>query len=238
MREKGKKKTPSTTDTTASTTKDAEIYRNIYAAIVDHRLAPGTKLAEDALAETFGVSRTIIRKVLQNLTHDGLVTTAPNRGSRVAHPTAKEGKEVFASRRLVEVAALPLVIENLTSEQLKELKVLDEAQKSAQVAFDQHNAIRLSGDFHAAIIAITDNKILIEFIRNLISQSSLIVAVYGSTKQNLPSCIGHSELLELLEAGKVVESQAWMDQHLQDIEAGLEFVPTKTEDINFGKIFF
>lgn len=238
MRGKSKKVAPSATNVKGVATKDAEIYRNIYGAIVDHRLAPGTKLAEDALAETFGVSRTIIRKVLQNLTHDGLVTTAPNRGSRVAHPTAKEGKEVFASRRLVEVAALPLVIENLTDEQLDELKALDEAQKNAQVAFDHHNAIRLSGDFHAAIIAVTDNKILIEFIRNLISQSSLIVAVYGSTQQNLPSCLGHSELLELLEAGKVAESQNWMDQHLRDIEASLEFAPKKTEDINFGKIFF
>ena len=233
MTDSSPKKTPS-----IAKTKDTEIYQSIYDAIVDHRLAPGSKLPEDSLAETFGVSRTIIRKVLLNLTHGGVVTSTPNRGSRVAHPTAKEGKEVFASRRLVEVAAIPLIIEKLTKSQLGELKAIDTAQKDAQVALDQHNAIRLSGKFHEALIAVTDNKILIEFIRNLISQSSLIVAVYGSTQPQLPSCQGHTNFLTLLESGDVVESQEWMDTHLQDIESSLEFSPQKADVISFAKVFF
>jgi len=218
--------------------KDAEIYQSIYNAIVEHRLAPGSKLPEDSLAETFGVSRTVIRKVLLNLTHGGLVTSKPNRGSRVAHPTAKEGKEVFASRRLVEVAAIPLVIANLSKEQLEALKAIDRAEKSAQASFDQHNAIKLSGQFHEAIIAVTDNKILIEFMRNLISQSSLIVAVYGSNQPQRSSCQGHTDLLSLMEAGEITKSQQWMDNHLKDVEATLEFSPEKADVINFSKVFF
>ena len=62
------------------------------------------------------------------------MTSKPNRGSRVAHPTAKEGKEVFASRRLVEVAAIPLVIANLSKEQLEALKAIDRAEKNAQAS--------------------------------------------------------------------------------------------------------
>jgi len=220
------------------TSKDTEIYQSIYDAIVEHRLAPGSKLPEDSLAETFGVSRTIIRKVLLNLTHGGLVTSKPNHGSRVAHPTAKEGKEVFASRRIVEVAALPLVIENLTKEQLEELKAIDKAEKSAQAGFDQHKAIKLSGQFHEAIIAVTDNKILIEFVRNLISQSSLIVAVYGSNQPQRTSCQGHTDLLSLMQAGDINKSQQWMDDHLRNVEGTLEFSTEKTDVINFSKVFF
>lgn len=219
-------------------TKDTEIYQSIYDAIVDHRLAPGSKLPEDSLAETFGVSRTVIRKVLLNLTHGGVVTSTPNRGSRVAHPTAKEGKEVFVSRRLVETAAIPLIIEKLTESQLDDLKQIDEAQKSAQAGFDHHNAIRLSGQFHEAMMAVTDNKILIEFVRNLISQSSLIVAVYGSSEPQTSSCQGHTELLALMEAGDVTESQQWMETHLKDVESTLEFSPEKADVISFSKVFF
>ncbi len=104
-------------------TKDEEIYKQIYNAIVDHQLAPDTKLPEDALAESFNVSRTIIRKVLLGLSHEGLVTTAPKRGARVAKPTIQEGKEVFEARRIIEVAALPLVIEKVNNAQL--VKLLD-----------------------------------------------------------------------------------------------------------------
>ncbi|MFX5903520.1 GntR family transcriptional regulator, partial [Acinetobacter baumannii] len=36
-------------------------------AIVEHRLQPGTKLAEQKLADHFGVSRTLVRQALFQL---------------------------------------------------------------------------------------------------------------------------------------------------------------------------
>ncbi|WP_250862659.1 GntR family transcriptional regulator, partial [Caballeronia sp. INML3] len=41
------------------------IYERLMNAIAEHRLHPGTKLAEDRLAAIFGVSRTVVRAVLQ-----------------------------------------------------------------------------------------------------------------------------------------------------------------------------
>ena len=51
----------------AAQERDEIIYQHLHAAICDSRLLPGTRLPEDTLAETFGASRTIIRKVLQRL---------------------------------------------------------------------------------------------------------------------------------------------------------------------------
>lgn len=58
-------------------------------AIHEHRLPPGTRLAESELCEIVGVSRTIVRAGLQALTHSQLVTLVPNRGARVAKPTPR-----------------------------------------------------------------------------------------------------------------------------------------------------
>jgi DNA-binding FadR family transcriptional regulator len=52
----------------------------LYDAIINHRISPGTALQEDALASSSGVSRTIIRKVLQRLSHERLVEIVPNKG--------------------------------------------------------------------------------------------------------------------------------------------------------------
>ena len=52
---------------------DDEIYRRFVDALLDHRLAPGTKLIEDQLAQAFGVSRTRIRPVLARLAGEQLV---------------------------------------------------------------------------------------------------------------------------------------------------------------------
>lgn len=52
---------------------DDRIYDHVLTAIVEHDLASGTKLPKDTLGETFGVSRTRIRNVLQQLAHEGMV---------------------------------------------------------------------------------------------------------------------------------------------------------------------
>jgi len=218
-------------------TKDEEIYQQIHTAIVDHQLLPDTKLPEDALAESFNVSRTIIRKVLLGLSHEGLVTTAPKRGARVAKPSIQEGKEVFEARRIIEVATLPVVIQNITKASLKHLKGLNDRQLAAQKSQNLKKAIRLSGEFHLELILTSKNNSLYDYLRKLISRSSLIVAVYGSKQQHLPSCQGHSELLSLISQKNVVQSQKWMNDHLIDIEASLDFSEPNKGNTNFKELF-
>ena len=55
-------------------------------AIVEHRLQPGTKLAEQKLADHFGVSRTLVRQALFQLSQNRLVRLEPARGAFVAAP--------------------------------------------------------------------------------------------------------------------------------------------------------
>ena len=49
---------------------EAWIYDQVFSAILDQRLMPDTKLTEKDLCDVFGVSRTIIRKVLLRLSID------------------------------------------------------------------------------------------------------------------------------------------------------------------------
>ena len=39
---------------------DERVHQDLYKAIIDHRIAPGTPLQEDALAKAFGISRKLI----------------------------------------------------------------------------------------------------------------------------------------------------------------------------------
>ena len=71
-------------------------------AIVEHRLQPGSKLAEQKLADHFGVSRTLVRHALLQLSQHQLVTLEPARGAFVAAPSADEARQVFAVRRMLE----------------------------------------------------------------------------------------------------------------------------------------
>ena len=71
-------------------------------AIVEHRLHPGTKLAEQKLADHFGVSRTLVRQALFQLVQRKLIRMEPSRGAFVASPSSEEARQVFAVRRRSE----------------------------------------------------------------------------------------------------------------------------------------
>ena len=96
------KKQPRAGKAGRSGTQDDIVYAHIFEAILEQRLAPGTKLSEEALGEIFGVSRTIIRRALSRLAHESVVLLRPNRGAVVASPSVEEARQVFMARRLVE----------------------------------------------------------------------------------------------------------------------------------------
>lgn len=67
-----------------------EIAEKISAAILEHRLAPGTKLGEDRLAAIFATSRAKVREVLARLAHEQIVELVPQKGpSSPSRPSSR-----------------------------------------------------------------------------------------------------------------------------------------------------
>src|SRR5512147_1711249 len=85
-------------------TSTQRIVASITTAIVERRLMPGTKLAEQKIADIFAVSRTLVRQALNQLSRDRLVTLEPARGARVAEPSVDEARQVFEVRQMLESA--------------------------------------------------------------------------------------------------------------------------------------
>ena len=117
------------------------IVESITTAIVERRLMPGTKLAEQKIADIFKVSRTIVRQALNRLSRDKLVTLEPARGARVAEPSVEEARQVFEVRHMLESAVVRRLAASITPEQvarlrahLAELDRAGEAQRIAQEA--------------------------------------------------------------------------------------------------------
>lgn len=226
---------PAMSDSTLS--RDEQIYQDILEAIVEHRLLPGTRLPEDALAEVFAISRTGIRKVLQRLALERLVTLRTNRGAEVAQPTAKEAQDVFAARQLIEPALMPAVAEQIDDAQLKTLRTLVDQEHQAQREGLHSRAIQLSARFHVQLIALADNQVLTEQVAQLTTRSSLIIAVYGSRHSVGCDCGDHEELLGLLEEGKGASAAQWMGKHLASIRASLQVDQVTPVEPDFKTIF-
>jgi DNA-binding GntR family transcriptional regulator len=201
---------------------DERIHHELSDAIIDHRIPPGVALPEDALAGAFGVSRTVIRKALLRLGHEKLVELRPNRGAVVARPTIEQARQVFEARRVIEAAVVATAVERATSAQLAAIQSSLTAEADAERRGDRRGLIRLSGDFHRALAAAAHNDVLVAFLGELISRSSLILALYQSSGAMPCSHDDHAAILEAIARRDVAAAQARMAQHLTEIERRLD----------------
>ncbi|MGL6019045.1 MAG: GntR family transcriptional regulator [Gibbsiella quercinecans] len=217
--------------------KDDHIYNALVKAIVEHRLLPGNKLPEEALAETFGVSRTGIRRVLQRLAAVQLVTQLPKRGAQVATPGEAEARDVFTTRKMLECANLPQIVANCRAEHLLMIETIVAQEKQAHQNQDGAAAIRLSAAFHVQLQAIAGNGVLTETVSQLTLRSSLAIAAYGTPWQQGCRCHDHSDLLALLRAGDTSGLAAQMAHHFDDIVASLRFTHDLDGTPDFASIF-
>lgn len=196
------------------------IYTELYNAILERRLPPETKLGENLLAEHYGISRTIIRQVLQRLAHDRLVKLEPNRGAFVASLSLEEAKQIYEAWRLIEVAIVRDVTQSITPKQVKMLRLLVSEERKACDAQDIPRLTRLSAEFHMQLADLCHNKFLGRFLKELVPQTSL---AFFYEIRNMPVCTKdeHSEILDYIATGDVDGAVAAVMRHLDGIEAGL-----------------
>ncbi len=198
------------------------IYGQIFGAILEQRLAPGTKLAEDALGDIFGVSRTVIRAVLQRLSHDHVVDIRPNRGAVVASLSVDEVRDVFEARRVIEAGVIELACHRCDESDVAALRGLVSEEQAAFTEGDRGAWIRLSGEFHLRIAEVAGNKTLANTLRALVSRTSLAISEYETPGQSACSQPEHLALIDAVESGDVALATDLMTRHLQGCEGVLD----------------
>jgi DNA-binding GntR family transcriptional regulator len=197
------------------------VYDAIYAAIIDHRLMPGSRLREEELAQAFAVSRTLVRQALHRLAQDGVIVLRHNRGAMVPAPTRREGEHVFDARRVVECEVARRLAGQLDAAQLDALRRLVEAEARATRSQNKQEAIRLSGQFHLQLAQMSGNPIFVRLLEDLLPTTSLLMALYKAPGE--PMCVAHShqQLLATLSASTGAAAATEMRRHLNEIERSL-----------------
>ncbi|MBB5321394.1 GntR family transcriptional regulator [Marinobacter oulmenensis] len=213
------------------------VYRSVADAIIEHRLKPGARLREDALAEVFGISRTGVRKVLQRLAMEQLVTLTPRRGASVTRPSVDEAKDVFEARQMVECALMETAARRVTAAEIRELREMDRQEREALRSGEQRMAIKLSAAFHSRLASLSGNTTLADFVGQLCSRSSLILAVYGNSGHLGCESHDHGKLIDLIAEGEGRKASDFMERHLKSIEASLSIDEDSEETPDLKDIF-
>lgn len=216
---------------------DEAIYKKILKSIVEHQLPPGARLPEDKLSEAFGKSRTSIRKVLQRLALERIVSIEPNKGAQVNSPSAQEAQEILDSRIMIEPLLIPEILKYWSKTNSKHFRAMVKKEKEAEKSEDQAALIQLTAQFHYELAELSDNAVMADFIKQLCYRSSLIIAVFGSRHSVSCDCGDHVELIDLLDNHEAVKAQQWMQAHLVHIKSSLQLGISDGQKINFQQLF-
>ena len=190
-------------------------------AIVEHRLAPGEKLVEQRLADQFGVSRTLVRQALFQLSQKHLIVMEPARGAKVASPSVAEAKQVFAVRRMLESGMVSAFIGLATPADIETLKMHTIQEKAAVDSNDIANRTELLGDFHVCMAQLMGNTVLAQLLFDLTSRCTLAALMYQTTAAAQHSYEEHSAILQAIASRNELLALQLMDDHLCNVEKAL-----------------
>jgi len=207
------------------TTSTGFIVEALTRAIVEHRLQPGSKLVEQKLATQFGVSRTLIRQALFQLSQNRLIRMEPARGAFVAAPSAIEARQVFAVRRMLEAGMTRAFLQLATPCHIEALKDHIAQEQAAVQRGDVTGRTVLLGDFHVRMAQLMGNTVLADLLTDLISRCALITLMYQSSSAAAHSHDEHSAIVAALEARDEALALQLMDRHLCNVEQALTLQP-------------
>jgi DNA-binding GntR family transcriptional regulator len=196
------------------------VFNAILDAVLDHRLAPGTKLTERELTEIFGVSRGAVRGALTRLGHSLLVELRPNRGAVIANPSSAETHDLFEARRVIESALMQRLARNITAKQIAELRAFVTSEQRAYDRGDRKGGQRLSIRFHKVLSEFAGNAALDRFMEQLICRTPLL-ALARTGRIAYCGAGDHREVVEALARRDAAAAARRMTEHLNNVERQL-----------------
>jgi DNA-binding GntR family transcriptional regulator len=197
------------------------VFNAVQNAILDHRLAPGTKLVERDLSELLGVSRGAVRAALARLGHSLLVELRPNRGAVIANPTPGETRDVFEARRVIESAVVQGLARSITAKQLAELRAFVVEEQKAYDRGDRRNGQRLSIRFHKLLSELAGNGALDRFMEHLICRTPLLTLANRGSRHAYCGADEHREIVDALARRDPVLAARRMSSHLSTLQKQL-----------------
>lgn len=186
-------------------------------AILAGRIAAGQHLGEQALADLFGVSRTLVREALGRLSARGMVDVTARRGWTVVQPSMDEARDAFGARLAIETGLVQQLTGPLPAPQVKRLKQHVAQERAAIRHGDPGERSYLLGDFHVCLADCVGNSLLADILKDLTARTTLIATLYQSTHDATRSCADHARIVAALEAGDVAGATQLVRQHLQDV---------------------
>ena len=95
-------------------------------------------------------------------------------------------------------------------------------EDAAREKNERTEIIRLSGEFHTKLAQATGNKFIFRMMRELVTRTSLIVGLFGSSENASCPDDEHSNILKAIQSQIPEQAEQLLVSHLNHIQSGLD----------------
>lgn len=190
------------------------VYEMVKDRILSGELPPGTRLKDDELARTFGVSNTPVREAMGELEKDGLIETIPYRGRFVKKMSIEETREVYDVRMALEALAARLAVKRIAESQLEEM---EKALEKYVIAFETDDITAgLEADlaFHDLIVQASGNSTLLRVVSDLANRIQVLRQVDEGKMRREQSLEDHEGILQALKERDGEKAEVQVCRHI------------------------
>ncbi len=195
------------------------IFNELRERVINHHIPPGTRLRDSEIAKQYGVSRTLVRDVFQELARRGLLEIHRNQGIFVVLMDKNHILELLEIREALEGHMARLSAQRSTPEDWKGLENLfDEECAKLIKNLDFEEYLNRVNIFHNKIVNTSKNQHLQQMIDsiydlfNIISRRTVILPHRAER-----SMTEHREVLKAILAKDPDRAEALNREHIRNV---------------------
>lgn len=193
-----------------------EVVSRLADDIVFRAYHPRERLVEDELMQRYDAKRHVVRQALAELERDGYVMRKPNSGAQVRALTAKDTRELYAVREILETSCARLIPLPVAPERLAPLEKIQREHGAAMKAKDVRAIFRANVAFHEAVFRLCDNDALVDAIVDFARRTHPVRLATLVTREYLEAAHkDHDDMLRALRKGDRAKLVALCAHHLK-----------------------
>ncbi|MCA0921414.1 GntR family transcriptional regulator [Pseudooceanicola nanhaiensis] len=189
-----------------------KVIRDIFCGV----FASGTWLKQIELEGRYKVSRTTVRRALDELTARRYVEHVPNRGYRVTQGSWDRRSELREIRRVLEVHAAKGILANAPEDAAAQLRVLAQKFEDSLENGSLQDQIAANGEFHEYLYGLSPNRTLFEELMEMRRRAvAMVTAPWSSLREMRSASRDHFAIVDALESRDLARFEAAIDGHIR-----------------------
>lgn len=203
-----------------------EVTARLEAAIISGELEPGSRISEQQVAATLGVSRGPLREAIRRLEGRKLLIRQPNVGVKVIQLSLDALVEILFIREALEGMAAALAAQHMSDDEIEELRrllsehALQEGVKRGEAYYQESKDI----DFHFRIAKASRNERLFEMLSGELYDLMRMYRYRASTApgRTQEALNEHRAIVEAIALRDPGRAEQAMRQHIRNARKAVE----------------